>query len=132
MMRELILYIEEYILIQCALLQAFKSKFTNLEDWKWLLDFPRSGEVSIEGESWTFKKHGAGLMFSSSDGIVVDAHDMLENEEVIDAWRLEQFIESKSKADSNITYEQLKNMMSQLVADEKLEDLGGDKYRLAS
>jgi hypothetical protein len=92
--RTLIIYIRRYIELQRTLLAAFKEAFPDVSDWEFLLDAPKSGEVIVDGESWLFRKHGAGLSFRRADGVTIDAHRHLSIPVGIDAWRLLEYIES--------------------------------------
>lgn len=87
--------IQQLICYQVALMSAFIALYPGLKDWQFLLDFPKSGEVEIDGHVWVFNKHGAGLLFRNvSTGEVVDVHKYIDNTEIFDSWRLEQFLDS--------------------------------------
>lgn len=75
-------------------MNAFRDRHPDLRDWRFLTDFPRSGELRLGGESWMFKRHGAGLMFTNSAGMVVDIHRDIVTPQAFDAYRLAQYIES--------------------------------------
>lgn len=90
----LIIHIRRYIELQRMLLTAFSEAFPDVSDWQFLLDAPRSGEVIVDGDTWAFRKHGAGLSFRRADGLTIDAHRYLTVPEGIDAWRLLEYIES--------------------------------------
>lgn len=123
--------INEFLALQLALLLAFKEKFKNLSDWQFLLDFPKSGTVEVDGIEWTFQKHGSGLLFRrSSDGTVVDIHRMLAEAAYIDAWRLEQYLVSLGLE----KYErEINSDFKQLLADGFLEEVAEETglYRLS-
>lgn len=91
---KLIIHIRRYIELQSTLLAAFKEAFPDVTDWEFLLDAPRSGEVIVDGDNWSFRQHGAGLSFRRADGVTIDAHRHLSVPEGIDAWRLLEYIES--------------------------------------
>lgn len=48
----------------------------------------------VDGETWRFNRHGAGVAFTSSSGVVVDVHRGVEQPDVIDAWRLVRYLET--------------------------------------
>lgn len=60
------------------------------------IDWPRSGTVKYEEQTWSFHRHGAGFTFESNvDGRSVNAHDRMELRPVpLDAWRIECFLDS--------------------------------------
>jgi len=81
--------------IQRRLLQEFFVQNPNLIDFKLLADFPKSGVLTIDGESWTYKKHGLGYSFESERGDVIDAHNhFCKTSRAIDAHRLTQYLAS--------------------------------------
>lgn len=87
--------IQQLICYQVALISAFIRLHPGLKDWQFLLDFPKSGEIEIDSHVWIFNKHGSGLLFRNvSTGEVVDVHKHINNMEIFDAWRLEQFLDS--------------------------------------
>ncbi|MDH1265030.1 hypothetical protein [Pseudomonas sp. GD03944] len=83
--------------LQCRLMLEFSALYPSVKDFKWLLDFPASGEVLVDGRQWWFVKHGAGLRFekkSCEPHWVVDIHRYVDEPRIIDDWRLLQFFES--------------------------------------
>ncbi len=91
---ELIGFIRELLVLQERLVAAFRNAFPRSRDWQFLLDFPSFGELNLDGAMWSFRKHGSGLRFVSSQGVIVDAHCWLGRPELFDAWRLLQYVES--------------------------------------
>lgn len=87
-------YANEFISLQVLLLTAFREKFPSSKDWENLFDFPRHGQIKTSEGVWAFFLHGCGLTFVDIEGVVIDAHDMIFDYSVIDAWRLLQFLES--------------------------------------
>jgi hypothetical protein len=61
-----------------------------------LLGLPKSGIIVLEEQSWTFRRHGAGVGFKRNrDGIEIEAHVRpFSLSRGIDAWRLLLFLES--------------------------------------
>lgn len=87
--------IQQFLCYQVALISAFITLYPDLKYRQFLLDFPKSGEVEIDGHVWVFNKHGSGLLFRNvSTGEVVDIHKYIDNTEIFDSWRLEQFLNS--------------------------------------
>lgn len=63
-----------------------RALFTDLPD----------GTLELAGAVWSFRRHGAGVGFRSSAGVVVDAHiGLLAAPRGIDAWRLLSYAESR-------------------------------------
>ena len=64
-------------------------------DREFFADVSRRGTVDLDGESWQFVRHGAGVSFKSRNG-VVDVHVGLSQfPDGVDGWRLWQYLESK-------------------------------------
>jgi hypothetical protein len=82
------------IALQSQLVGALRLAYPAARDLKFLLDFPKTGEVTVEGETWRFDLHGAGVAFTSPAGVVVDVHRGLGQPGVVDAWRLLRFLET--------------------------------------
>lgn len=90
----IVVSIERFLELQKRLLESFKIAYPNVRDWALLFDAPKSGQLSVDHENWSFKKHGAGLRFTSSHGVAVDVHRHPDEPDLFDAWRLLQYIES--------------------------------------
>ncbi|WP_157609144.1 DUF6896 domain-containing protein [Variovorax sp. Root411] len=90
--------------MQRRLLQEFFLKNPDVIDFKLLADFPKSGVLTIDGGSWTYKKHGLGYSFASERGDVIDAHNhFCKTSRAIDAHRLTQYLASlKGKSGDEI------------------------------
>lgn len=94
--------------LQKQLITSFKRLYPAVLDSEWLVGCPVSGEVQIDKERWAFVKHGAGLTFMRSNlspRLVVDMHSQPWNIDLVDAWRLQQFVESMGTA---ISFEEAK------------------------
>jgi hypothetical protein len=66
--------IHEFIVLQSTLQDEFIKRYPSIKDHKYLLDFPRQGNINALGTTWSYSKHGVGIMFKNS-GIVVDIHN---------------------------------------------------------
>lgn len=86
----------EFVELQYNLIFAFQQTFPHLNDWEYMLDFPRSGNFYALGEEWKFQRHGKGICFTGhKSGKVVDAHAGISAyPKAFDAWRLEQYFDS--------------------------------------
>ncbi|MBD2773022.1 DUF6896 domain-containing protein [Iningainema tapete] len=93
---DVVAIILEFIEIQNSLLKAFREKYSQIIDWKYLLDSPRSGYILAQNEEWKFQRHGVGICFTGQkSGKVVDVHvGMSEYPTAFDVWRLCQYFES--------------------------------------
>ena len=83
--------------LQRGLLGALRAAHPDARDFSWLLDFPAAGELTLRGERWSFVRHGAGVRFVRADpapNLVVDAQRSMEQPNLVDSWRLMQFLES--------------------------------------
>ena len=93
---DIVAIIPEFIELQHNLIEAFKQTFPQITDWEYLLDSPRSGCLSAEGEEWQFQRHGYGICFTGQkSGKVVDVNVGISSyPRAFDAWRLCQYFES--------------------------------------
>jgi hypothetical protein len=82
------------IALQRQLVGALRLAYPGARDLKFLLEFPKTGEVTVGGEMWRFDRHGAGVAFTSLAGVVVDVHRCVEQPDVVDAWRLCRYLET--------------------------------------
>ena len=79
--------------LQKRLLAEFFLQNPEVKDFKLLGDFPKAGELRIEGELWTYRKHGLGYSFLSEHGRVIDAHNHFgKTSRVVDAHRLAEYL----------------------------------------
>ncbi|MBX5192790.1 hypothetical protein HJB86_28555 [Rhizobium sp. NZLR3b] len=91
------LKIHELINIQHQLFLAFTRNYPEASDFTYLLNFPRSGALVVDGQRWNFVRHGLGLRFVREEPIpqlVVEMHDQFGNYAKVDWWRLTLFLES--------------------------------------
>lgn len=88
-----LIFLREYSTIQQNLLEVIASRY--VFD-KFLQSVPKSGEIYINFESWTYEKHGAGIRFSNKvTDVIVDAHTIRkEMMGAFDAWRILIYAES--------------------------------------
>jgi hypothetical protein len=87
----------ELVSLQRRLIAAYQELHPNLGGNKWLLGIPLRFELQIGTERWDAVKHGAGLQFTRRDPaphLIVDMHEEADNPERLDAWRVQQFLES--------------------------------------
>jgi hypothetical protein len=91
---------------------------------------PKEGVIAILGKEWAFRRHGAGIKFTSSDGVVVDAHRAVTVVNGIDAWRLARYLSSIEKID--VSHRDLEKMFSDLskAGDLCLSDKSDEVYEL--
>ena len=57
--------------------------------------------LRLNDEAWEATRHGVGVMFTRCDPaphLVVDVHEALDKPTRVDAWRLQQFLESMGHA----------------------------------
>lgn len=89
-------HIKNLIDIQINLHYAFLQSWPKILDWKYFTDVPRNGSLSTKnGDLWTFRKHGTGLLFFNKNGVQVDFIEQFkEYPNAIDAYRLSVFLES--------------------------------------
>lgn len=115
-----------FFLLQNDLVKALFKAYPMAKDIEWLLDFPKNGYVHVNGDKWTFSKHGKGIRFfmeGSHIGKVIDVHDNISFPELADTWRLLQYF---SLDDEN----QLKVLLNNMVISGELEKISDKLYRL--
>ena len=92
--------IYQFVSLQNSLMFVFHENYRDSQDHKFLLDFPRSGVLELDGVEWSFHKHGAGLLFENQkSGAIVDIHKHIQQPKIFDLWRLERFLESVGHKD---------------------------------
>jgi hypothetical protein len=126
-------HLNEFVVLQGLLLALFKAKYHQAKDWENLLDFPRRGDIDVDNTKWTFYLHGCGLLFKSQEGIIIDAHDYVDNPEVIDAWRIFQYLESMGLvAEGEVNFKDIKTALSELASQGFLKIVSNnkEKYKL--
>jgi hypothetical protein len=85
---------------QALLMEAFRRQHPEVTFTGTVLNLAPRGEVDVDGAIWRFQRHGPGLRFTSdAEGLVVDMHDNLPRTDVVDAWRLLQYLESQGVAE---------------------------------
>jgi len=73
--------LRRFVKVQGALLAALRAVAGG--------DERRVGEVTVQGERWTFARHGGGVMFHEpASGRRIDAHDKIDRPGAFDVWRL--------------------------------------------
>jgi hypothetical protein len=88
-------YINDIRAFQESLLGAFIEKYPAAVDFKYLTDFPRAGELEIDGELWRFSKHGVGVRFvrkMPTPCVVIDMHNNFGDSAYIDSWRASKYL----------------------------------------
>jgi hypothetical protein len=91
------LFLRGYSTIQQRLLEEISANYS-IE--KYLSSVPKNGEVFVNSAQWIYKKHGAGIRFTNSDGVVVDAHTICQDAlGAFDAWRILLYAESLGLSD---------------------------------
>lgn len=87
---------ESYSLLQRRLIENLL-RTTNPRDRVHFRDLAGT-ELVVDGVLWTYKRHGAGIIFRSNVG-TVDAHvRAADYPDGVDAWRLMQYSESRGFA----------------------------------
>lgn len=86
--------VSEYSNLQARLVAATRLAYPSLD--KDLIGINRVGNVCADDETWAFALHGVGVRYvGTRSGRIVDVHvQMIEHPDAVDAWRLEQYLES--------------------------------------
>jgi hypothetical protein len=123
-------YIRQIIQLQRNIITTFKRVYPEVKDYNLLLDCPREGKLEINGQIWLFIKHGKGLKFIRKEPvpkIIVDIHNYFSEPNVLDEWRLKQYIESL-----NLTYStsEINNSLHELTLTHFLKKISEQQYKL--
>jgi hypothetical protein len=115
---------------QAQLMAAFISRYPEISFTQEVLNLPCHGQIDIDGTTWTFQRHGAGLRFTSaSDGRVVDMHQSLPRSDVIDAWRLLQYLESQGVGE--LEFAAVEEALNAIAERLGLKAIGYQKYEFS-
>jgi hypothetical protein len=91
----LLKHINDFLALQHSLLREIAAVHPSGLQSEFLLEIPKNGTVSVEGETWGFQKHGTGLRFArNANGVVIDVTNFVTDANVFDAWRIVQYLES--------------------------------------
>ena len=123
-------YINEMIQLQNSLFSVFKRNYPRVKDCNLLLDCPREGELDVNGQEWLFKKHGKGLTFTRKKPLpelVVNMHNYFSEPNVLDEWRLEQYLDSL-----NVSYSKkdVRNRLNEMTLTNVLKKISEQQYKL--
>jgi hypothetical protein len=92
---QLLKHINDFLSLQHSLLREIDTVHPGGLQSKLILRVPKKGAILVEGETWEFQKHGAGLRFTrNADSNVVDVSNFVTDASVFDAWRIVQYLES--------------------------------------
>lgn len=132
--RGLLTHIGRYVDLQVSLIATFKEAYPNVSDWEFLLDAPWSGALVVDADTWSFRKHGAGLSFRRTDGLTIDAHCCLSVPEGVDVWRLFKYLETGgADREERVSERSLARELAALEAAGDLVSAGRDGfYRLST
>lgn len=112
--------------LQRRLLGAFFDQHTQLTDWKLLTDFPRIGTVNMDGQTWTYRKHGLGYSFSNAAGCVIDVHNHFARaSRAIDAHRISEYLETSEGAQDENLYHAIEQALQALEKQGRLKKIAG-------
>jgi hypothetical protein len=86
-----------FVALQHRLIESLLSLHPEFTKNEWLLGTPLRVELCVDAQMWDVSRHGVGVMFRRKDpapNIVVDVHVDIKNPNRLDAWRLQQYVES--------------------------------------
>lgn len=99
----LIADIKVFISTQRKLTKALLNEYPECTNYSLLFNLPKHGRIKVDDMYWNFKKHGAGVEFSSvDDGRLVDVCEHINQPNLFDEWRLSLYLESIHKEDYNL------------------------------
>jgi len=87
----------EFVTLQRRLTESLLSLYPEFTENKLLLGTPFKVELQVDTQMWDVSRHGVGVTFrrrNPEPNIVVDVHVDIKNPNRLDAWRLQQYVES--------------------------------------
>lgn len=86
-----------FVALQRRLIESLLSLHPEFTNGQWLLGAPFKVELNVDAQVWDVSRHGVGVMFrrrNPEPNIVVDVHVEISSPHRLDAWRLQQYVES--------------------------------------
>lgn len=86
-----------FVALQRRLIESLVLLHPEFTGNQWLLGAPFTEELNVDAQVWDVSRHGVGVMFRRRDpepNMVVDVHVEINNSGRLDAWRLQQYVES--------------------------------------
>lgn len=97
-MSSLMTDIKVFISTQEKLIKVLLNEHPECTNYILLFNLPKYGKIKVDDSYWNFKKHGAGVEFSSvDDGVIVDVCEHIDQANLFDEWRLSLYLESIHK-----------------------------------
>ena len=125
--------VHNYHELQVELSRAILEQASQPQEQDIVFSLPNSGSVVIENETWLYKKHGMGVVFTNKKlGLVVDIDDELSKPQLIKVFRLVQYIESKSS--THVEFNEIKKALESLMSvnNEVIKKLPGEHYEISN
>jgi hypothetical protein len=115
---------------QCRLLERLLEDHPEFGRFGSLAGTPFRVNFNLGDEAWEATRHGAGVMFKRRDpapNLVVDVHEAIDKPAHLDAWRLQQFLESMGHA---LEYQDAQDALATCVRDGLLSRSEAGNYEL--
>ncbi|MEM8978155.1 MAG: hypothetical protein AAGD04_01600 [Pseudomonadota bacterium] len=84
----------EFVALRAKLVSLFALQHVYPESFERSAFLPKSGHVHLEGDTWTWQRHGLGLRFTSPEGVVVERFRADEPKDLFEIFELEEYQES--------------------------------------
>lgn len=91
---------KEFVDLQSSLILQWRETHSPANDLEYLSDFPFHSAVQIKNKTWSADRHGGGVCFTSTDGVIVDVPKHVRHFMLFDANRLFDFYSSRHENDS--------------------------------
>ena len=102
-MNKLIKDLKVFISTQKKLSKTLLDEYPECTDYSLLFNLPKNGKINTDDMHWNFKKHGAGVEFSSiDDGRLIDICEHIDQPDLFDEWRLTIYLESINRDVGNL------------------------------
>lgn len=115
---------------QRLLLERLLEDHPEFARFRSLAGTPFRVKLRLNDEAWDVTRHGAGVMFKRCDpapNLVVDVHEAIDKPTRVDAWRLQQFLESMGRA---LEYQDAQQALATCVRDGLLSRSDAGRYEL--
>jgi hypothetical protein len=97
--KEILQYASEFVMLQERLLSTWFLANIDSQDMESLIDFPKHSVLPKPYSDWKAIRHGLGVRFERSDGLVVDVPFGIKETRSFDSNRLFDFAVSTMKVD---------------------------------